>query len=99
MTNWYYLPYKDILNLIQIILRSSMMIKITAGKLVHMSIFTFGNVSYQFIYIYLYSPIVEKSATIPGNKNCLRIFQPVAPSHITQCIFDLLMRKLVKFKI
>ncbi|XP_076475321.1 uncharacterized protein LOC117157612 isoform X1 [Bombus vancouverensis nearcticus] len=64
MTNWYYLPYKDILNLIQIILRSSMMIKITAG-----------------------------------NKNCLRIFQPVAPSHIIQYIFDLLMRKLVKFKI
>lgn len=99
MTNWYYLPYKDILNLIQIILRSSMMIKITAGKLVHMSIFTFGNVSYQFIYIYLYSPIVEKSGTISGNKNCLRIFQPVAPSHITQYIFDLLMRKLVRFKI
>ncbi|XP_031366093.1 uncharacterized protein LOC102679623 isoform X2 [Apis dorsata] len=44
MTNWYYLPGKDILNLIQIILRSSMVIKITAGKLVHMSIYTFGNV-------------------------------------------------------
>ncbi|XP_043517124.1 odorant receptor 4-like isoform X2 [Frieseomelitta varia] len=44
MTNWHYLPYKDVLDLIQIILRSSMVIKITAGKLVHMSIFTFGNV-------------------------------------------------------
>ena len=56
MTNWYYLPGKDILNLIQIILRSSMVIKITAGKLVHMSIYTFGNVSYMclFIFVYIY---------------------------------------------
>ncbi|XP_043803265.1 odorant receptor 46a-like [Apis laboriosa] len=44
MTNWYYLPGKDILNLIQIILRSSMVVKITAYKLVHMSIYTFSNV-------------------------------------------------------
>ncbi|XP_017759752.1 PREDICTED: odorant receptor 4-like [Eufriesea mexicana] len=44
MTNWYYLPYKDILDLIQIILRSSLVIEITAGKLIHMSIYTFGDV-------------------------------------------------------
>lgn len=56
MTNWYYLPGKDILNLVQIILRSSMVIKITAGKLVHMSIYTFGNVSHMLIH-YLYISI------------------------------------------
>lgn len=44
MTNWYYLPCKDILDLILIISRSNAVIKITAGKLTHMSIYTFGNV-------------------------------------------------------
>ncbi|KAG6804466.1 hypothetical protein HZU73_00388 [Apis mellifera caucasica] len=44
MTNWYYLPYKDILDLILIISRSNAVIKITAGKLTNMSIYTFGNV-------------------------------------------------------
>lgn len=43
MTNWYYLPYKDILDLILIISRSNAVIKITAGKLTNMSIYTFGN--------------------------------------------------------
>ncbi|OAD55463.1 hypothetical protein WN48_04720 [Eufriesea mexicana] len=44
MTNWYELPDKDILNLIMIISRSSKEVKITAGKLVTMSVYTFGNV-------------------------------------------------------
>ncbi|CAL7936647.1 unnamed protein product [Xylocopa violacea] len=44
MTNWYYLPEKHILELSLIIVRSSLAIKITAGKLFHMSIYTFGQV-------------------------------------------------------
>ncbi|KOC59817.1 Odorant receptor 2a [Habropoda laboriosa] len=44
MTNWYYLPDKDILNLLLIISRSSLVIKITAGKLIQMSVYTFGDV-------------------------------------------------------
>ncbi|XP_003691467.1 uncharacterized protein LOC100869376 isoform X2 [Apis florea] len=44
MTNWYQLPGKDILNLIMIISRSSMEVKITAGKIITMSIYTFGNI-------------------------------------------------------
>ncbi|XP_032669647.1 odorant receptor 82a-like [Odontomachus brunneus] len=44
MTNWYQLPRKTVLGLILIILRSSIVIKITAGKIFHMSIPTFGTV-------------------------------------------------------
>ncbi|XP_076760940.1 odorant receptor 10-like [Xylocopa sonorina] len=44
MTNWYYLPDKMILDLILIIARSSVVVEITAGKMVHMSIYTFGDV-------------------------------------------------------
>ncbi|GAB1864858.1 Odorant receptor [Camponotus japonicus] len=42
MINWYYLPHKTVLGLILIILRSRIVIKITAGKIFHMSIATFG---------------------------------------------------------
>lgn len=45
MTNWYQLPHKTMVSLILIILRSSKVIKITAGKIFHMSISTFGDVS------------------------------------------------------
>ncbi|XP_076675869.1 odorant receptor 4-like isoform X2 [Andrena cerasifolii] len=44
MTNWYYLPVKAILDLRLIITRSSVVIKMTAGKLIHMSVYTFGDV-------------------------------------------------------
>ncbi|XP_067214303.1 odorant receptor 82a-like [Linepithema humile] len=44
MTDWYCLPHKTALSFILIIIRSSMVIKLTAGKLVHLSIATFGNV-------------------------------------------------------
>ncbi|XP_018046461.1 PREDICTED: odorant receptor 4-like [Atta colombica] len=44
MTNWYHLPYKTARGLILIISRSSSVIKLTAGKLVHLSIATFGDV-------------------------------------------------------
>lgn len=56
MTNWYYLPDKMILDLILIIARSSVVVQITAGKLIHMSIQTFTDVSdinYIFICILL----------------------------------------------
>ncbi|XP_060817470.1 uncharacterized protein LOC132907994 isoform X1 [Bombus pascuorum] len=45
MTNWYYLPGKTILDLIMVIARSNVVVQITAGKLVHMSVYTFGSVS------------------------------------------------------
>lgn len=47
MTNWYRLPHKTARSLILIISRSSNVIKLTAGKLVHLSIATFGDVSTQ----------------------------------------------------
>ncbi|CAL7936645.1 unnamed protein product [Xylocopa violacea] len=45
MTNWYYLPEKRILELSLIIVRSSLTTKITAGKIIDMSIYTFGQVA------------------------------------------------------
>ncbi|XP_043592987.1 uncharacterized protein LOC122572267 isoform X2 [Bombus pyrosoma] len=45
MTNWYHLPGKTILDLIMVIARSNVVVQITAGKLVHMSVYTFGSVS------------------------------------------------------
>ncbi|XP_071641281.1 uncharacterized protein [Temnothorax longispinosus] len=44
MTNWYRLPHKTVLGLILIIKQSSYIIKITAGKIVLLSISTFGDV-------------------------------------------------------
>ncbi|XP_006615241.1 odorant receptor 4-like isoform X4 [Apis dorsata] len=44
MTNWYRLPDKDILNLIMIITRSSVEYKMTAGKIIDMSVITFSNI-------------------------------------------------------
>ncbi|XP_050479433.1 odorant receptor 4-like [Bombus huntii] len=44
MTNWYQLPDKNILSIIMIISRSHMEVKITAGKIITMSVYTFGNI-------------------------------------------------------
>ncbi|XP_011148359.1 odorant receptor 4 isoform X2 [Harpegnathos saltator] len=44
MTDWYRLPHKTALGLILIISRSSTVIKITAGKLIQLSIATFSDV-------------------------------------------------------
>ncbi|CAL7936649.1 unnamed protein product [Xylocopa violacea] len=44
MSNWYYLPDKMVLDLILIIVRSSVVVNITAGKFVRMSVDTFGHV-------------------------------------------------------
>lgn len=84
MTNWYYLPGKDILNLIQIILRSSMVVKITAYKIVHMSIYTFSNVSYMLNYIYLYLLTVIKCTIIPGDKNCFYLFESITSNDLIE---------------
>ena len=45
MTEWYRLPPKTALGLVLVISRSSMVVKITAGKFVQISITTFGIVS------------------------------------------------------
>ena len=76
-----------------------MVIKITANKLVHMSIFTFGNVSYLLVHIHMYSPIIAKFNTVLGNENCFRLFEPVAANDVTNYTPDLLTNKVVKFKI
>jgi len=47
-TNWYHLPHKTALGLVLIISRSSVVIKITAGKLIQLSLMTFGDVSINF---------------------------------------------------
>ncbi|XP_050457544.1 odorant receptor 4-like [Cataglyphis hispanica] len=44
MINWYQLPRKTVLGLILVLIRSSIVIKITGGKIFHMSIATFGDV-------------------------------------------------------
>ncbi|XP_018344140.1 PREDICTED: uncharacterized protein LOC108749717 isoform X1 [Trachymyrmex septentrionalis] len=45
MTDWYHLPHKTAMSLILIISRSSVVIKITAGKMVQLSLVTFSDVS------------------------------------------------------
>lgn len=85
MTDWYYLPHKSILDLIFIISRSNVAIKITAGKLVHMSIYTFGDVSRVAICISVYLPSFLKTHAISGNKNCLRLFESAATTDVTKC--------------
>ena len=45
MTNWYYLPVRKMLDMVLIIARSSVVIEMTAGKIIQMSIHTFGDVS------------------------------------------------------
>lgn len=45
ITKWYCLLVKKILDLILIIARSNMVIELTAGKIIQMSIYTFGDVS------------------------------------------------------
>lgn len=47
MTKWYCLPHKTAHDLILIISRSSSVTKLTAGKLVQLSIRTYGDVSTQ----------------------------------------------------
>ncbi|XP_014484209.1 PREDICTED: uncharacterized protein LOC106749352 [Dinoponera quadriceps] len=52
MTDWYRLPHKTALGLVLIISRSSAVIKITAGKLIQLSIATFSDViKTSFVYL------------------------------------------------
>ncbi|XP_011880386.1 PREDICTED: odorant receptor 82a-like [Vollenhovia emeryi] len=44
MTNWYLLPGNNALGLLLIILKSSIVVKITAGKMIELSLSTFGSV-------------------------------------------------------
>lgn len=60
MTNWYKLPQKTVLSLILIILRSSIVIKMTAGKIVHMSISTFGDVSEKTKCLHITLQVISK---------------------------------------
>ncbi|XP_031770825.1 odorant receptor 4-like isoform X2 [Apis florea] len=52
MTNWYRLPDKDIFNLIMIITRSGVEYKMTAGKIIDISVITFGNIV-KTVFVYL----------------------------------------------
>ncbi|XP_018046440.1 PREDICTED: uncharacterized protein LOC108685935 [Atta colombica] len=52
MTDWYHLPHKTAMSLILIISRSSVVIKITAGKMVQLSLVTFSDVSIFFSFLF-----------------------------------------------
>ncbi|XP_016910447.2 odorant receptor 22c isoform X2 [Apis cerana] len=52
MTNWYELSNKDIFNLMMIISRSSITVNMSAGKIINMSILTFGN-TVKSVFVYL----------------------------------------------
>lgn len=87
MTNWYYLPDKAILDLRLIITRSSVVIKMTAGKLIHMSVYTFGDVSMVTVHVNTHSMLLIESMglrTIPGDEDRFRIFKFTAPNDVTQ---------------
>ena len=86
MTNWYRLSDKDILNLIMIIIRSSVEYKMTAGKIIDMSVITFSNVCFSIFFILKdkKSLILENIDTnifkISDNKNYFCIFKYITPS-------------------
>lgn len=75
LTNWYCLPHKIVRDMMLIISRSDVVIKITAGKLIQLSLRTFGDASIYFGGIehfhlktkfryFLYSPLYFCSALI-----------------------------------
>ena len=84
MTNWYYLPVKKILDLILIIGRSSMVIQLTAGKIIQMSIHTFGDVSCIVSHIQGYPSPFEKlrKLIIPGDEIGLRVSECVVANDV-----------------
>ena len=73
MTNWYRLPKKDILNLIMIITRSSVEYKMTAGKIIDMSVITFGNVR---LFLSIFKKIFLKKYMI-DRQNISKIFMRI----------------------
>lgn len=73
MTDWYLLPHKTALGFILIISRSSMVIKLTAGKLVHLSIATFGSVSaYEDVTFYNHIFYIEN---VSGDEDLHDVFK------------------------
>ena len=107
MTNWYRLSDKDILNLIMIITRSSVEYKMTAGKIIDMSVITFGNVCL-FLPIFKeknfkQSLILENTDTnifkISDNKNYFCIFKYITPNdNIVKCTCIEYIKKNIYFK-
>ena len=87
MTNWYQLHDKDILNLIMIIVRSSVEYKMTAGKIMDMSVITFGNVRLYFSIlkeikiIIIYRKYSYDMFIILDNKNCFWIFKYITSNN------------------
>jgi len=76
MTNWYRLPHKTARSLILIISRSSSVIKLTAGKLIHLSIATFGDVSTQIYITFFFSLIHLRN--VSGDENLYDISKHAA---------------------
>lgn len=54
MTNWYLLPGNTAIGFVLVILRSSIVVKITAGKMIDLSLSTFGIVSIQKCILLIY---------------------------------------------
>ena len=87
MTNWYHLPDKDILSLIMIISRSNVEVRMTAGKIIDMSLFTFANVCLILLILTKDSlkKIFIKSFVITDSKNSFCIFKYVVPDDNVSC--------------
>ncbi|XP_025075210.1 uncharacterized protein LOC105432488 [Pogonomyrmex barbatus] len=87
-TNWYRLPHKTALGMVLIISRSSAVIKITAGKLIHLSLMTFGDViKTSAAYLNILRTITIAYAHI--NNNVIEATSPMTPSScrrmVTMC--------------
>ena len=64
-----------------------MVIKMTAGKLIHMSVYTFGDVSMVTVHVNKHSMVLMESMilnALPGDENRLRVFEPIAPNDVTK---------------
>lgn len=88
MTDWYRLPHKTALGLILIISRSSAVIKITAGKLIQLSIATFSDVSINEFFFR--SIFCKLSIIIPGYQNVPRLSK-----YLTNC-YNVSMNAIVE---
>ncbi|KAF3424637.1 hypothetical protein E2986_11716 [Frieseomelitta varia] len=93
MTNWYYLPVKKILDLILIIVRSSMVIELTAGKIIQMSIYTFGDVmrlAFAYLNILVQITLYDKLILLAREENPRLDFNhhTIEYGHSTDCRED-----------
>jgi len=97
MTNWYRLPHKTARSLVLIISRSSSVIKLTAGKLFHLSIATFGDVSVNKSILCFCSQIHFQN--VLGNEN-LHDISKHAPNYdrfLDNKIYTILYKALANF--